>query len=102
MKRTLWTVLVDRMPMAVVAASRKRDALRIIAALKEHNDLPSDRTAPEIELCPPGECAKLLRLAGELGVAESFLACVRGGMFLTGIGGLGEEFAEGVAVEQAA
>ena len=102
MKRKLWTVPMDRMPAAVVAASCKREAGRIIAALKEHGDLPPGQMSADIDLCPPGQSAKIMRLARELGVANSFLACIRGGMFLTWLGGLNDEFSLGVEVERAA
>jgi len=94
--------LVNQMPVAVVAASCMTEARRIIAALREHNDLPPERTRADIELCPPSQHAKVMRLARELGVADSFLACVRGGMFLTWLGGLSDEPSADVEVEQAA
>ena len=102
MNRQLWTVSIDRVPMAVVAASCRRDAWRIVAALTAHNDLPAKGGAADLDHCPSGQRAKLMRLARELGVADSFLACVRDRMFLTSLGGLGDDVSCAMAAGQAA
>ncbi len=88
MNRTLWTVYSDRKPVAVVAADRSEDAWRIVEALADHDDLPGDRTRTDIIRCLPGQEARTVSLANSLGCADTFLACLGGGAFLTSIGGL--------------
>ncbi len=87
MKKDLWTVFADHLPVAVVAATCATDAWRIVAALDDHDDLPKRRRGTEIAPCPPSETNRIQRQARKLGVSNEFLACLRGGMFLTSIGG---------------
>lgn len=86
--RTLWTVMADYQPVAVVAAEAKDMAWRIVSALAEHDDLPRQRLQTEVIPCPPAQHLETLTQAHELGCEKSFLACIRGGMFLTHIEGL--------------
>lgn len=88
MSRKLWTVLADRTPVAVVAAEAYESAWAIVAALDEHADLPAHRGHTQVVPCPPGQRNRTVTQAHELGCGDSFLACVRGGMFLTHIEGL--------------
>jgi hypothetical protein len=85
MARKLWTVLADHQPVAVIAANHSHEAVTIAAALTEHADLPPGQ---EITPCPRRQASRTLALARELGCAHSFLACIKGGMFLTFIGDL--------------
>ncbi len=87
MNRTLWTVFTDRNPVAVVAADQCEDAWRIVAALADHDDLPGDRISTDIRRCPRRQQARTVSLAKSLGCADTFLACLGGGAFLTSIGG---------------
>ena len=88
MSRTLWAVLSDHQPVAVVAAEAPENAWRIVVALAEHCDLPGQSPRPQVVPCPPSQRRETLTRARALGCGESFLACVRGGMFLTHIDGL--------------
>ena len=88
MSRTLWTVLADHQPVAVVAAEAPENAWRIVTALADHYDLPRQGGAPRVVPCPPLQRRETLTRAHALGCGDSFLACVRGGMFLTHIDGL--------------
>ncbi len=91
MPRALWTVLADHQPAAVVAAERRAEAWRIVAALDDHDDLPKQRRETNLVPCPPEMASETLGLAQSLGCATTFLACIKGGMFLTEIGGLSLE-----------
>lgn len=91
MNRKLWTVLADRQPVAVVAAERPDEAWRIVAALDDHDDLPKMRRETDIALCSARVASRILKLAGSLGCAATFLACVKDGMFMTYVGGLSLE-----------
>jgi len=88
MSRTLWTVLADQQPVAIVAAEAAETAWRIVTALTDHYDLPRRSGIPTVVPCPPSQCQETLTRARELGCGDSFVACVRGGMFLTHIDGL--------------
>lgn len=88
MDRTLWTVLADHQPVAVVAAESAERAWHIVGLLDEHRDLPPARRDTRLVPCPPADHARTVSLARQLGCAASFLACVRGGMFLTHIDGM--------------
>ena len=85
MSRQLWTVLTDQKPVAVVAAEAWETAWRIASALADHHDLPhlADRT--QVVRARDQESQDTLSQARALGCDQSFLACVRGGMFLTHI-----------------
>lgn len=87
MNRTLWTVISDHQPVAVVAAEALENARRIATALVDHDDVPR-RATPQVVPCPPEQRLETLNRARDLGCGDSFLACVRGGMFLTHIDGL--------------
>jgi hypothetical protein len=88
MSRPLWTISVDRRAIAVVAAAGSDEARRIARALAEHGDMPAETEAAAITRCAPAHAARTVALARRLGCAESFLACIGGGLFLTDIGGL--------------
>ncbi|HIJ62277.1 MAG TPA: hypothetical protein HPQ04_06240 [Rhodospirillaceae bacterium] len=88
-KRSLWSVLVDDIPRAVVAASHLHEARLIVAALVDHEDLPP--TGLLLVKCPSSLAARIRRRARALGVSERFLACFGEKMFLTWIGALAEQ-----------
>lgn len=88
MNRTLWMVLADRQSIAIVAADKIEHAWRIVSALAEHGDLPQNSQETRIAPCPAEQAAQTLSLAQSLGMADGFLACLGGGVFLTIIGGL--------------
>ena len=85
MSRKLWTVLADHQLVAVIAAEARETANRIAVALAEHHDLPSLAGSTRMVKAGAQERRKILSQARELGCDQSFLACVRGGMFLTHI-----------------
>jgi len=95
-------VLADNVPVAVVAASRKGDAWKIVAALADHDDLPPRRVDTVLRLCLPEQATLLHRRADALGIAGRFLACLRNGLFLTYIGGLTLGNAVATPMERAA
>jgi len=86
--RKLWTVLADEKPVAVVAARRKREAWRILAALVDQEDLPPDCSTPHLVPCSPEMAGEIWLRARRLGIAERFLARVTNGAFITFIGAL--------------
>lgn len=88
MNRKLWTVLSDQQPVAVVAAEAMDSAWKIVSALAEHHDLPRQSRQTQVIPCPPRQHRETLSQADDLGCRDSFLACIRGGMFLTHIEGL--------------
>lgn len=85
MSRQLWTVLADQQPVAVIAAEAWETANRIASALADHHDLPPWANHTRIVRARAQERQDTLSQARELGCDQSFLACVRGGMFLTHI-----------------
>jgi hypothetical protein len=88
----LWTVAIDRRPVAVVVARHSDEARCIVRALAEYGDLPGDGEAAEVSHCLPADARRTVELARALGCADRFLACLDGRMFLTQIGGLGAAF----------
>lgn len=86
--KPLWTVLADHHPVAVIAATGPDDAWKIVSALDAHEDLPSSRQDIRIVPSSPALREQTLSRAVQLGCADQFLACVRGGMFLTYIDGV--------------
>lgn len=88
MQRDLWTVLVDRRPIAVIAAASRSDAWHVVAALADHDDLPPDRHWTALAPCPPDQAAVILEQATALNIADRFIAYLKGGAFLTFLGGL--------------
>ncbi len=101
-KKTLWTVLVDHQPVAVVAAHRSEEAWRIVAALDDQGDLPRRRNEIEIARCPPRQTTKTVNLARTLGCADTFLACLGDSMFMIAIGGLSPQAVAGPLSERVA
>lgn len=94
MNRRLWSVLLDRRSVAVVAADHPEKARRIVSALEEFNDLPAGgERGFGLAPCSGRKASRTMTMARDLGVEESFLACVRGGMFLSVIGSLSAETA---------
>lgn len=88
MNRSLWTVLADRRPVAVVAAARLDEAWAVVDALADHDDLPPGRHRTDIMPCPPKEAARIMRRAIAAQVADRFVAYITGGLFVTFLGGL--------------
>ena len=88
MTRKLWTVLADLDPVAVIAADGYETAWKVVDALAAHADLPPPRRQTQVLPCPAGQRRRTVRQAHALGCADSFLACIKGGMFLTHIEGL--------------
>lgn len=85
MSRQLWTVLADHQPVAVIAAEARETANRIAAALVDHHDLPPLAGHTRVVRAGAQVRQHTLTQARLLGCDQSFLACVRGGMFLTHI-----------------
>ncbi|MGE4279244.1 MAG: hypothetical protein AB7G62_06615 [Magnetospirillum sp.] len=85
MSRQLWTVLTDQQPVAVIAAEAWETACRIASALADHHDLPPLTGPTRLVRAGDRERQDTLSQARQLGCDQSFLACVRGGMFLTHI-----------------
>lgn len=88
-KRGLWSVLVDNLPRAVVAASHLSEARRIVAALIDHEHLPA--TGLSLTKCPSSLAARIRRRAKANGIGEGFLACLGERIFFTWIGGLAQQ-----------
>lgn len=91
MNSKLWTVFADHRLVAVVAADKIEGAQSIVAALEERNDLPA-RTATGNRVLPATkrQANKVRRQAQSMGVGDHFLAFLMPGIFMTGIGGLGQ------------
>lgn len=88
MKRQLWTLFADQTPVAVIAAPQQDQAWKIVQALDEHRDLPQSRNHMDLHPATRSQCQETEQQADALGISDSFLACIRGGMFLTFIEGL--------------
>lgn len=89
MKRRLWSVLSGRRPVAVVAADHPEEARRIVSALEQFHDLPAEEGGGYgLAPCSGRKASRTMSMARDLGVEQSFLACVRDGMFLSVIGSL--------------
>lgn len=86
--RLLWVLGDGRGHGIVLVAGSIDGACEIADALVGHGDVPSDLVGKGIAPCPPELAGRITRLAEALGVGETFLACLGGGVFLLEIGGL--------------
>lgn len=85
---SLWNVLADQQPLAIVAADHPDRARTIVAALIDHGDLPQSAASADLDRCPARQARRTMSKARALGLTGGFLAYVAGGIFFTAIGGL--------------
>lgn len=88
MKRRLWTVLVDQVPMAVVAAVDIQTAWVIVRAMEDFDDLPEGVNNIEIEPSSDEESLQVMDKARKRKTADRFLAHLSNGQFILSYGAL--------------
>lgn len=88
MKRRLWTVTANRMPVAVVAAADVHAAWVIVRAMEDFDDLPEGLDQIEVEPCSDEEISSVMAKARKYRAPENFLARLPNGQFVLSYGGL--------------
>lgn len=88
MKRRLWTVMANRMPVAVVSAADLHAAWVIVRAMEDFDDLPEGLGQIEVEPCSDEESSSVMAKARKHRSVEHFLARLTNGQFVLSYGAL--------------
>ena len=82
-----WSVQANAQPMALIAAPRVDQAMRVVAAMIDQGDLPEE-VALTVSPARKRRLQKVLTKTRRMGVEKKFIAALDSGMIFTAIAGI--------------